>query len=71
MEESGKPQILWLGHAGFKIKLNHGGEEKVIYIDVWLDNPYWPAELKDSEGKNVTPDDADVILITHGHFDHS
>jgi L-ascorbate metabolism protein UlaG (beta-lactamase superfamily) len=39
----------------------------VIYIDPWLDNPKMPSELK-AEG---VPTDADLILITHGHFDHS
>ena len=70
MVESAKPQIQWLGHAGFKIKLTHGGDEKVIYIDTWLENPFLPGELKDNEGKVVTPDDADLIWVTHGHLDH-
>ena len=38
----------------------------MIYIDPWLDNPHIPEDLK---GK--VPDDADLVLITHGHFDHS
>lgn len=59
----------WLGHAGFRLELNSGKDiqsNKVIYIDPWLDNPHLPEDLK---GK--VPEDADVILVTHGHFDHS
>ena len=62
---------MWLGHAGFKIKINHEGKDYNVYIDPWLENPYWPAELKDNEGKNIIPTDADLILVTHGHFDHA
>lgn len=47
-------QIIWLGHASFKIK----AEGKVIYID-----PYAGEDEFYSEG-------ADVILISHSHFDH-
>jgi len=44
-------QLVWLGHAGFKIK-NNG---IVIYID--------PFQIEDNEK-------ADIILITHDHYDH-
>ena len=37
-----------------------------MYIDAWLDGPTTPEDLKGN-----TPDDADLILVTHGHFDHS
>lgn len=56
------PKVTWLGHAGFKIE----ADGKVIYIDTWLGNPFCPAELK-----AATPTDADLLLVTHGHFDHS
>ncbi len=59
--------IKWLGHAGFEIQL--GG--KIIYIDPWLD-----PRPRDSE-RNVAPaitsdkiKKADLIFITHEHFDH-
>ena len=62
-------KIRWLGHAGFRVAFPDnadGNKERVIYIDTWLQNPKLP---KDFEG--VKPDDADLVLVTHGHFDHS
>lgn len=47
--------IKWLGHASFLIK-NH----KVIYID--------PYELSDKTLEKLPK--ADIILITHSHYDH-
>jgi L-ascorbate metabolism protein UlaG (beta-lactamase superfamily) len=61
-------QIRWLGHAGFKISFpdkDHADTIRNIYIDTWLDNPKIPADFK-----GTVPDDADLILVTHGHFDH-
>lgn len=43
--------IIWLGHSGFKIKLNG----KIIYID--------PFQISETEK-------ADIVLITHSHYDH-
>lgn len=52
--------LTWLGHATFKIEY----EGKVILIDPWiLGNPACPEPLK-------TFDRIDLMLITHGHFDH-
>lgn len=45
----------WLGHDGFRIV----GDGKTIYID-----PYQLSKLQ--QNKN----DADIILISHNHFDH-
>ena len=59
------PKVLWLGHAGMRIEIEHEGKPYVMYIDTWLDNPKWPAHVE------KTPTDADLILVTHGHFDHS
>ena len=51
----------WLGHSAFKIVSPEG---KIIYIDPFLNNnPTTPDDVKD-------PDDADYILLTHGHEDH-
>jgi L-ascorbate metabolism protein UlaG (beta-lactamase superfamily) len=57
-------EVVWLGQAAFKIT-SPGG--KVIVTDPWLrTNPLAPAEYKklESFGK------IDVLLVTHGHFDH-
>jgi L-ascorbate metabolism protein UlaG (beta-lactamase superfamily) len=54
--------ITWLGHAAF-ILTTPGGRR--IVTDPWLEgNPACPADRK-------RIDAADVILLTHGHFDHS
>ncbi len=56
-----------MGHAGFRISFpSPTGQECVIYIDPWLANPKLPS---DYEGK--VPEDANLVLVTHGHFDHS
>src|SRR5207248_916270 len=55
-------QIQWLGHATFKITSPQG---KVILIDPWTHgNPACPEEFKQV-------DHVDLMLITHGHTDHS
>jgi L-ascorbate metabolism protein UlaG (beta-lactamase superfamily) len=53
-------EIRWLGHAAFKVK-SPGG--KIIYIDPWLENPVAPPDAKEAES-------ADLIVLTHGRFDH-
>ena len=61
--------IKWLGHAGFRISFSDPNDEsleRVVYIDTWMGNPKIPADYKDKQ-----PDDADIVLVTHGHFDHS
>lgn len=53
-------RLTWLGHATFKIEV----DGKTFLIDPWVDsNPVCPDELK-------TFDALDVMLITHGHWDH-
>ncbi|RZN37163.1 MAG: metal-dependent hydrolase [Methanosarcinales archaeon] len=53
--------IQWLGHATFKITTSDG---KTVLIDPWItDNPKCPINLSD-----IT--EADIILVTHDHFDH-
>ncbi len=60
----GKIKVQWLGQAAFKITTLTG---KVIVIDPWLKtNPKTPEAFKklDALGK------VDLVLVTHGHFDH-
>jgi L-ascorbate metabolism protein UlaG (beta-lactamase superfamily) len=52
--------LTWLGHASFRID-SPGG--KRIYLDPWLENPKCPDGEKSVER-------ADVVVVTHGHFDH-
>lgn len=53
--------ITWLGHATFLVK---SPTDKKIVIDPWLKgNPKCPQAYQDLH-------EADIILITHGHFDH-
>lgn len=52
-------EITFGGHSFFAITSGN----KVAFIDPWIDNPHCPDSLK-----NVKPD---LILLTHGHSDHS
>mmetsp|Transcript_31525 Transcript_31525/g.27912 ORF Transcript_31525/g.27912 Transcript_31525/m.27912 type:complete len:258 (+) Transcript_31525:21-794(+) len=61
-------KIQWLGHAGFKIQFQDPSDSSVtrnIFIDTWPEGPTFPESAKDALS------DADLILVTHGHFDHS
>src|SRR5882672_1533472 len=57
-----KTQITWYGHAAFKIETPNG---KTVLIDPWIQNPSNPTGKDD-----VKTIKADLILVTHGHFDH-
>jgi L-ascorbate metabolism protein UlaG (beta-lactamase superfamily) len=57
-------ELTWFGTAGFKIKTN----KHTILID-----PYFSRNAKALPNQSLKPSDiqaADVILISHGHFDH-
>jgi L-ascorbate metabolism protein UlaG (beta-lactamase superfamily) len=52
--------ITWLGHGTYTLRLESG---EVILVDPWIEgNPAYPAGHK--------LDRVDVILVSHGHFDH-
>lgn len=55
--------LTWYGHSAFKVKTPQG---KVLLIDPWITNPANKSGKADLEkiGK------VDLILISHGHFDH-
>ena len=54
-------KLTWLGHATFRMETPGG---KVILIDPWvMNNPMCPEKDKDIQK-------LDVILCTHGHYDH-
>ena len=58
-----KTQLTWYGHAAFRVVTPSG---KVILIDPWITNPLNPSGKQDlADLKSV-----DLILISHGHFDH-
>lgn len=61
----GKVEVLWLGQSTFRITTPSG---KVIVTDPWLrTNPATPAAYKDLSHLGHV----DLVLLTHGHFDHS
>jgi len=54
-------KITWLGHSTFRVETPAG---KIVILDPWVSaNPVCP-----EPDKKVTR--ADVLLCTHGHFDH-
>ncbi|MET0207547.1 MAG: metal-dependent hydrolase [Burkholderiaceae bacterium] len=61
---AGKTEVLWLGQSAFRITTPGG---KVIVTDPWLkQNPLTPPQYKNLEALGKV----DVLLVTHGHFDH-
>jgi L-ascorbate metabolism protein UlaG (beta-lactamase superfamily) len=53
-------KLTWLGHATFRLETNG----QTMYIDPWvMGNPSCPEQQKEVRK-------ADVLLCTHGHFDH-
>ena len=50
--------ITYLGHSSFKIS-----GSKTIFVDPFLENPNSPINVEDVN-------EADIVLVTHGHDDH-
>jgi L-ascorbate metabolism protein UlaG (beta-lactamase superfamily) len=55
--------LTWYGHAAFKLTTPSG---KVVLIDPWITNP----SNKSGAQEVAALDKVDLILISHGHFDH-
>ena len=57
--------ITWLGHASFKIEVTDPSTntKKFVFIDPWFNSPVCPECEKE-------PAQADLIIVTHAHFDH-
>jgi L-ascorbate metabolism protein UlaG (beta-lactamase superfamily) len=53
-------RLTWHGHAFFEVETQQG---KRIVIDPFTDNPLTKCRPEDLE--------ADLVLVTHGHFDHA
>ena len=63
--QTAKTEVLWMGQAATRITTPSG---KVIVIDPFLvNNPKTPAHYKNLDGVGKV----DVILVTHGHGDHT
>lgn len=56
-------ELTWYGHAAFKLTTPSG---KILLIDPWITNP----ANKNGKENLSKINKADLILITHGHFDH-
>ncbi|MGD9787535.1 MAG: metal-dependent hydrolase [Sulfuricellaceae bacterium] len=60
---AGDTLLTWYGHASFKLTTPSG---KVLLIDPWITNP----ANKNGKEDLAKLDKVDLILVTHGHFDH-
>ena len=63
-QPSGITQLQWYGQSAFKLTTPSG---KVLLIDPWIENPLNPNGKADVAALNQV----DLILVTHGHFDHT
>lgn len=60
---AGTTELTWYGHAAFKIVTPAG---KTILVDPWISNP----TNKSGKDDVAKLDKVDLILVSHGHFDH-
>lgn len=60
MAFGGGNTFTWLGHAGVEIRTASG---RTVLVDPWFGNPRSPR----TEAEQAA---CDVLLLTHGHFDH-
>jgi len=56
-------QVTWYGQSAFKIVTPKG---HILFIDPWLENPV----NKNGKEDLASIHKADLILVSHGHFDH-
>ena len=59
-----------MGHAGFRMKIKGAQKDFTVYIDPNLSNHQMPSNLRREIERNVVPSDANLILITHSHYQH-
>src|SRR5262249_11230286 len=59
-QATSRPALTWLGHSTFRLATASGAQ---IYFDPWLGNSDCPATEQ-------TPARVDMIVLSHGHFDH-
>jgi L-ascorbate metabolism protein UlaG (beta-lactamase superfamily) len=63
--ETDKIKIQRLGHATFRFE---SPARKIVVVDPWISgNPTCPIEFRNAQKWS----DVDLILLTHGHFDHT
>lgn len=62
-QSAARTQLYWYGQSAYKLTTPSG---KVLLIDPWLKNPANP----NGEADLAKLNQADLILITHGHADH-
>lgn len=60
---AGKTEITFYGQSAFMVKTPAG---KVLLIDPWITNP----ANKSGKSDLAKLDKVDLILVTHGHYDH-
>jgi len=68
--QSSTHMLQWLGQAGYRLCIKGPTRKFIVYIDPYLANPMMPASLRREIDSQVVPTDANLILITHSHYQH-